>query len=67
MLTRIFTQGQLKGFTSSGFKTQVQPLSSFHDSYGLEGDEDEDHDDEDGDEEMVDGDTEEGTEHSDEE
>jgi hypothetical protein len=56
----------LKGFTSSGFKTQVQPLSAFHESYGLEGDEDEDHDDEDDDEdmEMDDG---ESTEHSEEE
>ncbi|PMD59938.1 uncharacterized protein K444DRAFT_561618 [Hyaloscypha bicolor E] len=62
----IMEEGQLKGFTSSGFKTQVQPLSAFHESYGLEGDEDEDHDDEDDDEdvEMDDG---ESTEHSEEE
>ena len=60
------SQGITKGFTTSGFKTQVQPLSAFHESYGLEGDEDEDHDDddEDEDEEMddVDGETEDGTE-----
>ncbi|KAE9366409.1 zinc metalloprotease-like protein [Stipitochalara longipes BDJ] len=64
----IMEEGITKGFTTSGFKTQVQPLSSFHESYGLEGDEDEDHDDEDEDEEMddVDGD-EQSTEHSDEE
>ena len=43
-LTRTINQGITKGFTTSGFKTQVQPLSSFHESYGLEGDEDEDED-----------------------
>jgi hypothetical protein len=47
-------QGIVKGFTDSGFKTQVQPLSSFQESYGLEADEDEDegHDDEDEDDEL---------------
>jgi hypothetical protein len=47
-------QGIVKGFTDSGFKTQVQPLSSFQESYGLEADEDEHegHDDEDEDDEM---------------
>jgi hypothetical protein len=31
----------LKGFTDSGFKTQVQPLSHFQTDYGLAADEDE--------------------------
>lgn len=31
-------QGIVKGFTDSGFKTQVQPLSAFQESYGLEAD-----------------------------
>jgi hypothetical protein len=60
------TQGITEGFTKSGFKTQVQPLSAFHESYGLEGDEGEDEHDDDEDEEMEDGVTE-GSEHSDEE
>jgi hypothetical protein len=49
----LLKQGIVKGFTDSGFKTQVQPLSSFQESYGLEADEDEDegHDDEDEDDE----------------
>ncbi|PMD34524.1 zinc metalloprotease-like protein [Hyaloscypha variabilis F] len=62
----IMEEGITKGFTTSGFKTQVQPLSAFHESYGLESDEDEDHDDEDEDEDEemddVDGETEDGTE-----
>ena len=58
------SQAITNGFTTSGFKTRVQPLSSFHENYGLEGEDDEDHDDEDDDEDMedVDGDTEDGTE-----
>jgi hypothetical protein len=61
----VINQGIIKGFTASGFKTQVQPLSAFHESYGLEGDEVEDeHDDEDEDEDVEDGD--EDTEGSDE-
>jgi hypothetical protein len=31
----------VKGFTDSGFKTQVQPLSHFQTDYGLAADEDE--------------------------
>jgi len=31
----------VKGFTESGFKTQVQPLSAFQESYGLEADDEE--------------------------
>jgi hypothetical protein len=31
----------VKGFTDSGFKTQVQPLSHFQADYGLGADEDE--------------------------
>jgi hypothetical protein len=31
----------VKGFTDSGFKTQVQPLSNFQSDYGLPADEDE--------------------------
>ena len=31
----------MKGFTDSGFKTQVQPLSHFQTDYGLTADEDE--------------------------
>ena len=58
ILTNTTNQGIVKGFTSLGFKTQVQPLSSFQESYGLEADEEEDpneeededeEDDEDGD------------------
>ncbi|CAL3963099.1 unnamed protein product [Diplocarpon coronariae] len=57
----------VKGFTDLGFKTQVQPLSSFEESYGLEADADEGQGDEaggededgseegDSDEEMTDG------------
>ena len=47
------TQGIVKGFTESGFKTQVQPLSAFKENYGLEADDDEDanDDDEEGDDE----------------
>ncbi|KAK2630019.1 hypothetical protein QTJ16_000839 [Diplocarpon rosae] len=37
----IMEEGIVKGFTELGFKTQVQPLSSFQESYGLEADEDE--------------------------
>lgn len=37
----------MKGFTEAGFKTQVQPLSNFTESYGLEADEDEGADEED--------------------
>jgi Zn-dependent M16 (insulinase) family peptidase len=48
-------QGIVKGFTDSGFKTQVQPLSSFQESYGLEADENEGHDDEDDEAEEDDG------------
>jgi len=45
-----------------GFKTQVQPLSAFQESYGLEADADEDQDGgEDEDEEMEDGDSEGGS------
>lgn len=40
-------QGIVKGFTDSGFKTAVHALSSFHESYGLEADEDEGQDDDD--------------------
>ncbi len=40
-------QGLVKGFSELGFKTQVQPLSSFQETYGLEADGDEDEDDED--------------------
>jgi hypothetical protein len=42
----------VKGFTESGFKTQVQPLSAFQESYGLEADDEEggSDDDEDDDE-----------------
>jgi hypothetical protein len=63
----VINQGIIKGFTASGFKTQVQPLSAFHESYGLEGDKgDDEHDDkdEDEDEDVEDGD--EDTEGSDE-
>lgn len=45
----------MKGFTEMGFKTQVQPLTAFQESYGLEADEDEGQDDEDEDEDMEDG------------
>jgi hypothetical protein len=34
-------QNIVKGFTDSGFKTQVQPLSHFQTDYGLAADEDE--------------------------
>ncbi|KAL3418200.1 hypothetical protein PVAG01_09915 [Phlyctema vagabunda] len=44
-----------KGFTESGFKTQVQPLSSFQQDYGLTGDDDEEEESSDGDEMDVDG------------
>ncbi|XMA09510.1 hypothetical protein WAI453_002301 [Rhynchosporium graminicola] len=61
----VMEEGIVKGFTSSGFKTQVQPLSQFKESYGLEADEDEDlnedvEDDEEADDE--DGDSEESDE-----
>lgn len=46
-----FLQGIVKGFTDYGFKTQVQPLSSFQESYGMEADEDEGQDDEEEDDE----------------
>lgn len=45
----------MKGFTESGFKTQVQPLSAFQESYGLEADADEVEGGEDEDVEMEDG------------
>ncbi len=45
----------MKGFSKLGFKTQVQPLSSFQESYGLEADGDEEQDEEDEDEDMDDG------------
>ncbi|RDL41373.1 Zinc metalloprotease-like protein [Venustampulla echinocandica] len=57
----IMEEGLVKDFTDMGFKTQTQPLSSFHESYGLEAgegeedDEDSDGSDE-GDAEMSDGD-----------
>lgn len=38
-------QGIVKGFTDTGFKAQSQPLSAFQESYGLEGDEDEETED----------------------
>ncbi|KAH7306100.1 zinc metalloprotease-like protein [Rhexocercosporidium sp. MPI-PUGE-AT-0058] len=41
----IMEEGIVKGFTTSGFKTQVQPLHSFQESYGLEADEEEDQND----------------------
>ncbi|KAH6673051.1 Metalloenzyme, LuxS/M16 peptidase-like protein [Halenospora varia] len=51
----IMEEGLTKGFMETGFKTRVQPLSSFTESYGLEGDEDqgdeEDDDDDEGSEE----------------
>ncbi|KUJ07759.1 zinc metalloprotease-like protein [Mollisia scopiformis] len=51
----IMEEGIVKGFTELGFKTQVQALSSFQESYGLEADEDEGQDDdEDEDEDMED-------------
>lgn len=40
-------QGIVKGFTDSGFKTRVQPLSAFQESYGLEADDEEGDGDED--------------------
>ncbi|CZR67502.1 related to metalloprotease 1 [Phialocephala subalpina] len=42
----IMEEGIVKGFKELGFKTQVQPLSAFQESYGLEADEDEGQDDE---------------------
>ncbi|KAF8850832.1 zinc metalloprotease-like protein [Acephala macrosclerotiorum] len=51
----IMEEGIIKGFTEMGFKTQVQPLTAFQESYGLEADEDEGQDDEDVDEDMEDG------------
>lgn len=61
------SQGIVKGFTELGFKTQVQPLSSFRESYGLEADEDEGQDDdEEEDEDMEDVDGESGDDSGDE-
>jgi hypothetical protein len=58
-------QGLKKGFESSGFKTQVRPLASFQEDYGLKADEDEEDDEGDEeDDEMMDG--EEGDETEDE-
>jgi hypothetical protein len=59
-------QGIVKGFTDSGFKTQVQPLSAFQESYGLEADEDEGQDDDEEDEDELDEEDGESTENSEE-
>jgi Zn-dependent M16 (insulinase) family peptidase len=45
-----YLQALQKGFTESGFKTQVRTLASFQEDYGLEGDDDEDQDDDEYDE-----------------
>ncbi|KAG4434010.1 hypothetical protein IFR05_010492, partial [Cadophora sp. M221] len=58
--------GIVKGFTTSGFKTQVQPLSSFQESYGLVADEEEDLSDDVDDEGDSDGETAETAESKDE-
>ncbi|KIN03849.1 hypothetical protein OIDMADRAFT_158735 [Oidiodendron maius Zn] len=43
----IMEEALQKGFTDSGFKTQVQLLAHFKEDYGLKGDENEDEDDDD--------------------
>lgn len=49
-------QNLVKNFKELGFKVQSQPLSHFHNDYGLEGGEDEEEEDEDDtDDEDVDG------------
>jgi hypothetical protein len=47
----------VKGFTESGFKTQVQPLSHFQEDYGLAAGSDDEEDEDDEDEEMYDSET----------
>lgn len=44
----MFWKGLSKGFVEAGFNTQVCPLSSFTETYGLESDEDEDNNDDEG-------------------
>jgi hypothetical protein len=44
-----------KAFTSTGYKTQIQPLTHFYDDYGItgaDGDDDEDEDDEEEEDDM---------------
>ncbi|KAM7195297.1 Presequence protease 1, chloroplastic/mitochondrial [Rhypophila sp. PSN 637] len=45
----IMEENIVKSLSAMGYKTQVQPLSHFYDSYGLEGDDEEDGDDDDDD------------------